>query len=153
MMEKFQSDHAEWERRHRRTWLGRYGGDIGTGVSAQIDLLSPFSVVDFVQRPTAHNAAKVMYTPALGSMAYSLVGWMTGTKIGFTQRVIHSVDMTVRTGKGLMHTWGHQAKAGLRALPGVAAAALLAAAGYYGSQIYGDFSGSAGIGDIRMPIR
>jgi hypothetical protein len=150
MMEQFQKESDEWERRHRTTWLGRHGGDVGTGMSMQTDLMSPFGVVEFIQRPSMFTAAKVAYTPMIGSMSYTLVGWMTGSRIGFAERVIHSADMAARTGRSVLGTWGHQMKAGIRALPGLAAMALVGAIGYYGSHAYGEFSGSAGIGDIRM---
>ncbi len=100
MMEKFDEDRREWERSHRESFLGRYGGGVGTGVSMQVDLVSPVGVYDMIQDPSTFNLMKLGYVPALNFAGASLVGMAVGEKITFTHRVLHSVDMTYRFYKG-----------------------------------------------------
>ncbi len=108
MMEKFLDDAEKWERHHKDTWLGRIGGSIGGATSAQLELMSPLSAVDFTRDPSLFNLAKASYGPGIAYGGYSWVSWVTGHKIYFGERIMHSADMARRTVSG-----------GIRAIPTV----------------------------------
>lgn len=150
MMEKFVEDARKWERRHQETWIGEHLGPswFGTGLSMQADLMSPLGMVDFVRNPSAMNLAKAMYTPTIAYGGYSFTSWLTGTKIGFAERVLHSADMTRQLGRSVMSTWGGHASKAIRAIPGLVGLAALATVGYFGNLAYAELSGSEGIGDL-----
>ena len=97
MSSGFFEDAEEWERHHHDTVFGRYGGTTGAAFSAQMDLLSPVGFVDVIHRPTRFNLAKSLYTPAVAMGGYSLASFMTGEKIYFAERIMHSADMAKRT--------------------------------------------------------
>ncbi len=149
MMEKFHEDANEWERRHRNTWLGRHGGTIGTGASAQADLMSPFGVLEFTQDPTLFNLAKAAYTPAIAMGGYSFAGFLSGTRIGFAERLMHSTDMAKRSIHFAAQTAGKSAMFAVRRTPGMIASAALVGMGLYLQNLYHDMSGMY-IGDIRF---
>lgn len=128
MMEKLDEDMNEWERRHQNTWLGRAGLETGPmnwglGMSAQADLMSPFGIVDFAREPSLFNLMKVGYNPAIAYGGFSLAQMLTGTKIGFAERILHSADMTRQTVRTV-------AIGGARAVRAASPYALLAAYTY-----------------------
>lgn len=119
MMEKFLEDAADWGDRHEETWIGRKVGPdwFGAGLSAQTDLMSPTGMITFARDPTLFHATKAMYNPMIAYGGYSMVGFLTGTKIGFAERVMHSMDMTRRLGHSVISTWGSHTTKALHALP------------------------------------
>ncbi len=148
-MEKLTAQADEWEARHQRTWLGRQGW-LGTGISVQADLMNPMSPYEFIRNPTQLNAVKAMYNPAIAFGGTRLAAWYAGESISVLHRALHSADMTVKTARAVASTWGgHFARYG----PAALAASAAAAVGYFGSMLYGDLSGTAGIGDMRIRYR
>ena len=126
MMEKFLEQAGAWEEKHQNTWIGRNtpGYDfIGTGISAQLDLMSPTAAYDFAMNPNQFNAMKMAYNPMIAFAGYSWVQAVTGMQIGFASRVVHSAHMA-----------GHTLKAvGLgtaRVVRGLGPYAIAAAVGY-----------------------
>ena len=153
MMEKFLDQADDWERKHQNTWIGRNtpGYDfIGTGISAQLDLMSPTAAYDFAMNPNQFNAMKMAYNPLIAYAGYSWVQAVTGMQIGFANRVVHSAHMAGHTLKAV----GLGTARAVRSYSPMAIfAAGAAALGYYGSMLYGDLSGTAGIGDMRIRYR
>ncbi len=99
-MEKFLEQADEWEKRHENSWISKNipGYDfIGTGVSAQLDLMSPTAAYDFAMNPTRFNAMKMAYNPLIAFGGYSWVQAITGHQIGFAHRVVHSAHMAGHT--------------------------------------------------------
>ncbi len=104
MMEKFQEQANAWEEKHRNTWIGRNtpGPDfIGTGMSAQLDLMSPTAAYDYAMNPNQFNAMKMAYNPMIAFAGYSWVQAVTGMQIGFAHRVVHSAHMAGHTMKAV----------------------------------------------------
>ena len=149
MMEGFIEDAEEYERRHMESWLGRHGGYFGAGMSMQIDLLSPTSIYDFTRDPSLFNLAKMGYLPGLNYAGMSAVGFLTGEKMLFTERLVHSVDMTIKTYKAAGQAAGRAAMFAVRRTPGMIAGAALFGAGMWLQSMYYDLSGMY-IGDIRF---
>lgn len=148
MMEKFLHDAEEYERRHSENWLGRTGS-IGTGVSIQADLVSPFGIYDMVRNPNTFNLMKLGYLPALNYVAITGAAAIAGEKISFTHRLIHSVDMTLKTYKAAGQIVGRSALFAIRRTPGAIASGVLVGAGLWLQSLYHDLSGMY-IGDIRF---
>ncbi len=97
MMEKFLDDAEDWERRHTESWFGRQFGTFGGAVSAQADLMSPMGFIDFTNDPSTFNLAKAVYSPGVAMGGYSLASMISGEKIWFAERVMHTADMAKRT--------------------------------------------------------
>lgn len=148
MMEKFLEDADEYERRHSENWLGRTGG-IGTGASIQADLVSPLGIYDMVRDPSTFNLMKLGYLPALNYAAVTAGSAFTGEKIAFTHRLIHSLDMTLKTYKAAGQVAGRAALFAVRRTPGVIASSAVVGAGLWLQSLYHDMSGMY-IGDIRF---
>ena len=97
MMEKLYDDAHDWEQRHLDTWMGRHGGTFGGAVSAQADLMSPMGFIDFTNDPSTFNLAKSLYSPGIAMGCYSIASMLSGQKIYFAERVMHTADMAKRT--------------------------------------------------------
>ncbi len=140
MMEKFLHDAEEYERRHSENWLGRTGA-IGTGVSIQADLVSPLGIYDMVRNPNTFNLMKLGYLPALNYVGITGAAAFAGEKITFTHRVIHSIDMTLKTYKAAGQIVGRSALIAVRRTPGAMASSAVAAFGYWVTGWYHDVTG------------
>lgn len=104
MMEKFLEQADEWEERHENSWISKKipgYGFIGTGVSAQLDLMSPTAAYDFAMDPSRFNAMKMAYNPLIAYAGYSWVQAITGHQIGFANRLVHSAHMAGHTMKAV----------------------------------------------------
>ncbi len=153
MMEKFHDDADEYSRRHTEAWHGRTFGAPGAAVGGTMETFSPTGIWDMGQNPGMFNLMKMGTLPALHYGASVGVGFITGEKIGFTHRLLHSMDMTFRT-----YRWGFQtagATAGraamfaIRRTPGMIATSAVLGAGLWLQSLYYDMSGMY-IGDIRF---
>lgn len=100
MMEKLLDDAEEWEQHHMDTWLGRIGGSLGGATSAQLELMSPLSAIEFTKDPSLFNLVKASYGPGIAMGGYSWVSHVTGQKIYLGERIVHSADMARRTVSG-----------------------------------------------------
>lgn len=149
MMEKFHEDHEEWERRHRNTWLGRHGGTIGAGVSAQADLMSPLGIYEVTNDPSLFNLTKALYAPAIAVGGYTWTSFLVGERISMAERIIHSADMAKRSVHYAAQTAGKSAMFAIRRTPGMIASAALVGMGLYLQNAYYNLSGMY-IGDIRF---
>ena len=103
-MEKFLQQLHEWEDEHEESYISQKtpGYDwLGTGISAQLDLMSPTAAYDFAMNPNSFNALKMGYNPAIAFAGYSWVQAVTGMQIGFAHRVVHSAHMAGHTLKAV----------------------------------------------------
>ncbi len=97
MMEKFLDDAHKWEQHHMDTWFGRRGGTFGGALSAQAELMSPMGFIDYTNDPSTFNMAKALYSPSIAMGGYSIASLISGQKIYFAERVMHTADMAKRT--------------------------------------------------------
>lgn len=153
MMEKFHEDAYKYERRHSEAWHGRTFGDVGAATGATVESFSPTGVWDMGQNPGMFNLMKMGTLPALHYGSSVGVSFITGEKIAFTHRLLHSADMTFRTYKwGIQaagRTAGSAAMFAIRRTPGMIASAAFVGAGLWLQSLYHDMSGMY-IGDIRF---
>ncbi len=154
-MEKFLQQLHEWEDEHEESYISKKtpGYDwIGTGISAQLDLMSPTAAYDFAMNPNTFNAMKMGYNPAIAFAGYSWVQAVTGMQIGFANRMVHSVHMAGHTLKAV---GGGMLRAGftaLRSTPQIVGAGLMFGAFYLLDQGH-QFIGGGQIGDMRIRYR
>jgi hypothetical protein len=139
---------TDWEEEHRETTMGKYGGFWGTAFSMQADLMNPFGVVDYAQNPNRLNFLKMAYNPSIAFGGYWLAAKIAGEQMpSLAVRMVNSGYNTMQIAQ---HTARSAGVTIARYSPYAMFAAGLAALGYYGSQLYGALSGTAGIGDMRI---